>query len=92
MLSANELDRLHDVIKEFWDVDGPIDFEPIDAVVDAIAEERARPAREVLKKVEWCGYCEDLDCCPCCAALMCDEHEPNCDLAAEIAKLPKVTT
>ena len=58
----------------------------VHAIVDAIAEERARPAREMLREhshdshLEKCIECDDY------------EHTPDCKLAAEIAKPLKVTT
>ena len=58
----------------------------LERIVDAIAEERARPARELLREhshdscFEKCIECDGY------------EHTPDCKLAAEIAKLLKVTT
>jgi hypothetical protein len=57
------------------------------AVVNAIAEERARPAREFMADYH---LDNDGDCIGCGGQH--GAHTPDCYVAAEIAKLPKVTT
>ena len=87
MLSKKDRDSILDVNRMLRNFNND-QLRDLFAVVDSIAEERARPAREFMRQVQ---FDTDRQWCYGCGSDK-GECRPDCEWSAEIAKLPKVTT